>query len=88
MCHPAWGPAHAPAPYPRELERVRRLRDLMDRACAAQDAAGVLALDVAALASRAGVSTDQLAVEFARAFGIPLHDYIASRRAESPALAP
>lgn len=86
MCHPAWGAAHAPAPYPRDLVRVRRLRDLIDRDT--RDAAGRLPLDVAALASRAGVSEEGLAVEFAQAYGTSLHDYIAARRARIPATAP
>ena len=86
MCHPAWGAAHAPAPYPRDLVRVRRLRDLIDRDT--RDAAGRPPLDVAALASRAGVSEEGLALEFGRAYGIPLHDYIAAHRARSLVNAP
>lgn len=65
MCHPAWGPAHAPAPYPRELERVRRLRDAIDRD--AHDDAWRLPPDVAA--------------EFTRAYGMPPGEYRALRAA-------
>lgn len=76
MCHPARGPAHAPAPYPRELVRVRRVRDLIDRT---HDAAAQHTLDVATLACREGVTEEGLSAEFARAFGISLHAYIAAR---------
>lgn len=84
MCHPAWAPARAPAPYPRELVRVRRVRDLIDRdlgatAQAAHDGARRLPLDVAVLASRTGISEGALVREFTRAYGMSPDTYAASR---------
>ena len=73
MCHPAWGPAHAPAPYPRDLARVRRVRDLIDR----DDA---WPLDVNALALGSGIPAVQLAREFTRAYGLSPHAYLSARR--------
>lgn len=77
MCHPAWGPGRAPVPFPRELVRVRRLRDLVDRE--AHDGGASPSAEVAALVSRTGVTAEGLAVEFALAYGISLPGYIASR---------
>ncbi|NUP75389.1 MAG: helix-turn-helix transcriptional regulator [Sinomonas sp.] len=79
MCHPAWGPAHAPAPHPRDLARVRRVRDLIDRDYAER------ALDVNALALGAGMPASQLTGEFTHAYGMSPHAYVAARRHERAA---
>ncbi|GAB2744768.1 hypothetical protein GCM10027090_14750 [Sinomonas soli] len=82
MCHPAWAPARAPAPCPRELVRVRRLRDLIDRddarrVRAAHDGARRLPLDVAAfaLAACSGIPAAQLTREFTCAYGVSPEEY-------------
>jgi AraC-like DNA-binding protein len=76
MCHPAWGPAHAPAPYPRDLPGVRRVRDLIDRDYAQQP------LDVDALALGAGMPAGQLTGEFIHAYGMSPHAYLTARRCD------
>ncbi|AMM31200.1 hypothetical protein SA2016_0504 [Sinomonas atrocyanea] len=80
MCHPAWGPARSPAPAPRELVGVRRLRDLIDRDGArrfraAHDRARRLPFDVAALALAAGIPPAQLTREFTHAYGASPEEY-------------
>lgn len=83
MCHPAWRRAHAPAPFPRELVRVRRVRDRLDRdaatrAQAAHDGAPRLPLDLAALAACSGLPEAQLAGEFTRAYGVSPEAYLST----------
>jgi hypothetical protein len=83
MCHPAWGRAHAPAPFPRELVRVRRAKDRIDRdaarrAQAAHDGAPRLPLDLTALAACSGLPQAQLAGEFTRAYGVSPEAYLSA----------
>ncbi|WP_369046320.1 hypothetical protein [Sinomonas sp. P10A9] len=82
MCHPAWGPVHAPVPYPCDLARVRRVRDLIDRNAARSGGNCACHLDTAALARAAGVPAAQLAGEFALAYGMSPEEYAALRRDE------
>lgn len=91
MCHPAWAAAHAPAPYPYELVRVRRVRDLLDRdrartVPAAHDGARRLPLDVAALAACSGIPPAQLTREFRRAYGVSPEEYASAARHEEPSV--
>lgn len=79
MCRPAG--ARAPAPYPRELVRVRQVRDRIDRD-------GVLPLDIAALAEDAGIPAGELVPEFTRAYGMPPAAYARARGLERDAARP
>ncbi|MEV1144526.1 AraC family transcriptional regulator [Micromonospora sp. NPDC049799] len=75
MCHPAWGQALAAAQRLRDLARLRRVRDRIDREYAQP-------LDVEALARGAEMSAEHLSRQFRLAYGQSPHVYLMTRRVE------
>lgn len=73
MCHPAWGRALAEAQHLKDLARLRRVRDRIDREYA-------LPLDVAALARDADMPAGQLGRQFHRAYGRSPYAHLMERR--------
>lgn len=73
MCHPSWGHARAAAQRLRDLARLRRVRDRLDREYARP-------LDVEALARGADMPAGQLGREFRLAYGASPYAYLTARR--------
>ena len=75
MCHPSWSHALAEAQHLRDLARLRRVRDRIDREYAQP-------LDVEALARGAHMSAGHLSREFRLAYGESPYGYLMTRRIE------
>ena len=75
MCHPSWMRALAEAQRLRDLARLRRVRDRIDREYAQP-------LDVEALARGAHMSAGHLSREFKLAYGESPYAYLMTRRIE------
>ncbi|OAH10920.1 transcriptional activator FtrA [Streptomyces jeddahensis] len=75
MCHPAWRRARIAAQRLRDLARLRRVRDRIDREYARP-------LDVEALARDAGMPAGQLSRQFRDAYGQSPYAYLMTRRVE------
>ncbi len=75
MCHPSWMRARAAAQQLRDLARLRRVRDRIDREYAQP-------LDVEALARGAHMSAGHLSRQFRRAYGESPYAYLMTRRIE------
>ncbi|WP_067479128.1 helix-turn-helix domain-containing protein [Actinomadura hibisca] len=75
MCHPAWARALIAAQRLKDLARLRRVRDRIDREYARP-------LDVLALARDAGMPAGWLSREFRLAYGLSPYDYLVARRVE------
>ncbi|MFV0132605.1 helix-turn-helix transcriptional regulator [Streptomyces sp. HMX87] len=75
MCHPAWRRARIAAQHLRDLARLRRVRDRIDREYAQP-------LNVEALARDADMPPGHLAGQFRLAYGRSPHDYLMARRVE------
>jgi AraC-like DNA-binding protein len=75
MCPPSWRRARAEAQHLRDLARLRRVRDRIDRDYAEP-------LDLEALARRVDMAPRHLFVEFRRAYGDSPDDYLSKRRSE------
>jgi AraC-like DNA-binding protein len=75
MCHPSWQRALTTAQHLRDLARLRRVRDRIDREYAQP-------LDVEALARGAHMSAGHLSREFRAAYGKSPHAYLMDRRIE------
>lgn len=73
MCHPSWGRALAAAQRLRDLARLRRVRDRIDREYARP-------LSVEALARDVCLPAGQLSREFRLAYGMTPDEYVISRR--------
>ncbi|MFF3001718.1 helix-turn-helix domain-containing protein [Kitasatospora sp. NPDC057940] len=78
MCHPSWARARAAAQRLKDLARLRRVRDRIDREYARP-------LDVLALARDAGLAAGQLSREFRLAYGDSPYGYLTARRVERAA---
>jgi len=75
MCHPSWGRALAAAQRLRDLARLRRVRDRIDREYGQP-------LNVLALARDAHLPAGQLSREFQSAYGKSPYAYVMARRVE------
>ena len=75
MCHPSWTRALTAAPPLSDLERLRRVRDRIDREYAQP-------LDVEALARGAYMSAGHLSRQFRLAYGESPYSYLMTRRIE------
>ena len=75
MCHPSWTRALTAAQRLRDLARLRRVRDRIDREYAQP-------LDVGALARGAHMSAGHLSREFKLAYGESPYGYLMTRRIE------
>ncbi|MFE5541348.1 hypothetical protein ACFQ78_37250 [Streptomyces sp. NPDC056519] len=75
MCNPAWGRALTQAQRLKDLARLRRVRDRIDREYARP-------LDVEALARGAGMEAEELSSRFRLAYGHSPHDHLMARRTE------
>ncbi|MFC1408922.1 helix-turn-helix transcriptional regulator [Streptacidiphilus sp. N1-12] len=75
MCHPEWGRALAEAQRRKDLARLRRVRDRIDREYAQP-------LNVEALASGAHMSAGHLSRQFRLAYGESPYSYLMTRRIE------
>ena len=75
MCHPGWALARIAAQRLRDLARLRRVRDRIDREYAQP-------LDVGALARDAGMPAAHLRRAFRLAYGRAPEDYLTARRVE------
>lgn len=75
MCHPAYRRALVFAQHLKDLARLRRVRDRIDREYA-------VPLDVEALARAAGVTAAHLSRQFRLAYGEAPHGYVMTRRVE------
>jgi AraC-like DNA-binding protein len=75
MCHPLWGRARTDAQHLRDLARLRRVRDRIDREYAQP-------LDVEALARGAHMSAGHLSRQFRLAYGESPYSYLMTRRIE------
>ncbi|MFI1098490.1 helix-turn-helix transcriptional regulator [Streptomyces sp. NPDC020917] len=75
MCHPAYRRALVFAQHLKDLARLRRVRDRIDREYA-------VPLDVEALAHAAGVTAAHLSRQFRLAYGEAPHAYLLARRVE------
>ena len=75
MCHHAWQRALTEAQHLRDLVRLRRVRDRIDREHAQP-------LDVEALARGAHMSAGQLSRDFQAAYGTSPDAYLSTRRLE------
>ncbi|NBM14376.1 helix-turn-helix transcriptional regulator [Streptomyces sp. GC420] len=75
MCHPAWRRAQIAAQRLRDLARLRRVRDRIDREYARP-------LDVEALARDAGMPPGHLGRQFRLAYGASPYAYLTARRVE------
>ncbi|MFJ4712112.1 hypothetical protein [Streptomyces sp. NPDC088785] len=73
MCPPAWRQALVAAQHLRDLARLRRVRDRIDRDCGRP-------LDVEALARAAGLPGRQLTREFTAAYGRSPYAYVTALR--------
>ncbi|MFI7428122.1 helix-turn-helix transcriptional regulator [Micromonospora sp. NPDC049836] len=78
MCHPAWARARTAAQRLRDLARLRRVRDRIDREYAQP-------LDVEALARAANLTAGQLSRAFRLAYGRSPYAYLMVRRVERAA---
>ncbi|MFE6893612.1 hypothetical protein [Streptomyces sp. NPDC057694] len=79
MCPPGWRQALITAQHLRDLARLRRVRDRIDRECARP-------LDVEALARAVGLPGRQLGREFTAAYGRSPYAYVTARRAQRAAI--
>ena len=75
MCHPSWGRALAEAQRLRDLARLRRVRDRIDREYAQP-------LNVEALARDAHMSAGHFSRMFRAAYGESPYSYLMTRRIE------
>ncbi|MGW4501469.1 helix-turn-helix transcriptional regulator [Micromonospora sp. NPDC004336] len=75
MCHPSWGRARLAAQRLRDLARLRRVRDRIDRRYAQP-------LDVEALAREAQMPAGHLSRQFRLAYGTSPYGYLMARRVE------
>jgi AraC-like DNA-binding protein len=75
MCHPAWGRALTAAVRLKDLARLRRVRDRIDREYAQP-------LNVEALARGAHMSAGHLSRQFRLAYGESPYAYLMTRRLE------
>ncbi|MGK5672898.1 helix-turn-helix transcriptional regulator [Micromonospora sp. URMC 106] len=75
MCHPSWARARTAAQRLRDLVRLRRVRDRIDREFAQP-------LDVEALARGVSVSAGHLSRQFRLAYGESPYAYLMTRRVE------
>ncbi|MFC0506630.1 helix-turn-helix transcriptional regulator [Micromonospora costi] len=75
MCHPSWGRALAEAQRLRDLARLRRVRDRIDREYAQP-------LNVEALARAVHMSAGHLSRQFRLAYGESPYSYLMTRRIE------
>jgi AraC-like DNA-binding protein len=75
MCHPAWRRALIAAQHLRDLARLRRVRDRIDREYAQP-------LDVEALARGANLPAGHLSRQFRLAYGESPYTYLTARRIE------
>ncbi len=75
MCHPAWRRELTAAQHLRDLARLRRIRDRIDREQAQP-------LDVDTLAREAQMSAGHLTHAFRAAYGRTPSAYLAARRVE------
>ena len=75
MCQPSWQRELAEAHHLRDLARLRRVRDRIDREYAQP-------LDVEALARGAHMSAGHLSRQFRSAFGESPYSYLMTRRIE------
>ncbi|MGW2206703.1 helix-turn-helix domain-containing protein [Streptomyces sp. NPDC001774] len=75
MCHPAWRHARVAAQHLKDLARLRRVRDRIDREYARP-------LDVDVLARDAGMSPGHLGRLFRQAYGRSPYSYLMARRVE------
>lgn len=75
MCHPAWMSALVAAQRLKDLARLRRVRDRIDREYARP-------LDVEALARGAGMAAGHLGRQFREAYGQSPYAYVMTRRVE------
>jgi AraC-like DNA-binding protein len=75
MCHPSWGRARAHAQHLRDLARLRRVRDRIDREHAQP-------LNVEALARGVNMAAGHLSRQFRSAYGESPYSYLMKRRIE------
>ncbi|SCL50401.1 AraC-type DNA-binding protein [Micromonospora citrea] len=75
MCHPSWGRARLAAQRLRDLARLRRVRDRIDREYTQP-------LDVEALARDADMPAGHLSRQFRLAYGTSPYGYLMARRVE------
>jgi len=75
VCHPSWGRALTAAQRLRDLARLRRVRDRIDREFTRP-------LNVEALARGVDLPAGQLSREFRLAYGKSPYAYVLARRAE------
>jgi AraC-like DNA-binding protein len=75
MCHPSWARARAAAQRLRDLARLRRVRDRIDREYAQP-------LDVEALARGVNMPPGHLSRQFRLAYGQSPYAYLTARRVE------
>ncbi|MFH8369498.1 helix-turn-helix transcriptional regulator [Streptomyces sp. NPDC018031] len=75
MCHPSWGAALVAAQWRRDLARLRRVRDRIDREYARP-------LNVEALARGADMPAGHLSRQFRLAYGESPYGYLTARRVE------
>ncbi|GAB3989024.1 helix-turn-helix transcriptional regulator [Actinoallomurus acanthiterrae] len=75
MCHPSWARALTQAQRLRDLARLRRVRDRIDREYARP-------LDVEALARGVNMSAGHLSRQFRLAYGEAPYAYLMTRRVE------
>ncbi|MCJ1679094.1 AraC family transcriptional regulator [Streptomyces sp. APSN-46.1] len=75
MCHPAWGRALTAAQHLKDLARLRRVRDRIDREYARP-------LNVEALARAANMPSGHLSRQFRLAYGASPYAYLTARRIE------
>jgi AraC-like DNA-binding protein len=75
MCHPAWGRALAQERRLKDLMRLRRVRDRIDRECAQP-------LNVVALARGADWPAGHLSRQFRLAYGLSPYAFLMTRRVE------
>ncbi|GHB20703.1 hypothetical protein GCM10010392_56300 [Streptomyces clavifer] len=73
MCHPSWARARTSAQRLKDLVRLRRIRDRIDREYARP-------LDVEALARGEDMTARHLSREFRQAYGRSPYDYLMTRR--------
>ncbi len=78
MCHPSWGRARTAAQCLRDLARLRRVRDRIDRQYAQP-------LNVEALARGVNMSAGHLSRQFRLAYGESPYAYLMTRRIERAA---
>ncbi|MFG2990901.1 helix-turn-helix transcriptional regulator [Streptomyces sp. NPDC048257] len=78
MCHPAWRQALIEAAHLKDLARLRRVRDRIDREYARP-------LDVEELARAAHMAAGHLGRQFRLAYGASPYAYLTARRIERAA---